>query len=195
MYIVSIIFGLIIVISSIFMIRIELNRVILKREQLLVHSNVYKEEDLFALLENLQSSIDEMNSAFYEIASDLEGKYSQHEKEIQLLEEKLNDIIETQKNLSKRNIGNSIEIHEKISDIKAHAEKMEQIKERALNESIMTQKVQDDALIEMKELTLREKVIKLRSEGVPLKTIAKELDMGMGELQLLIQLPDTTKKT
>ena len=45
------------------------------------------------------------------------------------------------------------------------------------------------------ELSLRDRIISLRSEGVPLKTIARDFNMGIGELQLLIQIPDVNKKT
>lgn len=193
MYIVSIIFGLIIVISSIFMIRFELNRVILKREQLLEQSKVYKEEDLFALLESLQTSIDEMNGAFYEIASDLEGKYSQHEKEIQLLEEKVLALSTIPKSGEVLKVGSKNETETIIHAVKSHAEKMDQLRQEVIVE---TKEITDPPLMmDEQAMTLREKVIKRRSEGVPLKAIAKEFDMGIGELQLLIQLPDVTKKT
>lgn len=175
------------------MIRFELNRVILKREQLLEHSKVYKEEDLFALLESLQTSIDEMNSAFYEIASDLEGKYSQHEKEIQLLEEKVLTILTMPRGDEVLKGSPKKEPETKVYTPKSHAEKMDQLRQEVLVEA---KEVADLPLVmDEQAMTLREKVIKRRSEGVPLKAIAKEFDMGIGELQLLIQLPDVTKKT
>ncbi len=187
----SIIFGLIIVISSIFMIRRELNRAIIKREQLLAHSKFYKEEDLFSLIENMQISIDEMNNAFYNIASDLEGKYSQHEKEIQLLDEKLTSLlsqpkVSRDKNEPKIKQTDRIEMHKAEMDL--NKSKMEREKESKLM-------IQQEPVDSESVLTLRNKVLQLRSEGLSLKAIAKELDIGMGELQLLIQLPDVTKKT
>ena len=100
MYIVSFVIGLIIVISSIFLIRHEFNKAIRSQKLLLEQSKVYKGSDLFDLLESLQTSIDDMNRAFYEIAGDLEGKYSVHEKEIQILNEqslRIQNIIEKSK--------------------------------------------------------------------------------------------------
>ena len=95
MYLVSFLIGLIIVISSIFLIRREFNQAVRSQKMLLNQSKVYKDTDLFELLEGLQLSIDEMNRAFYDIADDLEGKYSIHEKEIRLLEEAILDVKKT----------------------------------------------------------------------------------------------------
>ncbi|WP_175438455.1 DUF6115 domain-containing protein [Fusibacter sp. 3D3] len=167
--------------------RRELNRAILKREQLLEHSSLYKEDDLFKLLENLQMSIDEMNNAFYEIASDLEGKYSQHEKEIQLIEAEI-------ASLSKRSKANSVQDERYADPIAMHKAKMDLSKdENAHKKEIESMKL-DESMGYESEITLRDQVVKRRSEGASLKAIAKELNIGMGELQLLIQLPDVTKK-
>ncbi|MBF4691756.1 DUF6115 domain-containing protein [Fusibacter ferrireducens] len=191
MYVISIIFGLIIVISSIFMIRRELNRAIVKREQLLEHSRFYKDEDLFTLMENLQISIDEMNNAFYNIADDLEGKYSQHEKEIELLNEKVDSVLERfQSGMDQSAADESLK-----ASVVAHKAKMDLSKNELKSIKQSEPAVQDEIVDFKSDATLREKVVKLRSEGLSLKAIAKELDMGIGELQLLIQLPDVTKKT
>lgn len=191
MYVMSIIFGLIIVISSIFMIRRELNRAIIKREQLLEHSKFYKDEDLFSLIENLQISIDEMNNAFYDIANDLEEKYSQHEKEIQLLDEKVASLLERSKVNDERDKLDK----NQIDHIAIHKAKMD-LSKNEIEQKKQLELIKQASLIDCKsDETLREKVVNLRSEGLSLKAIAKELDIGIGELQLLIQLPDVTKKT
>lgn len=170
MFLVSFVIGLIIVISSVFLIRIELNRAVRNQKMILEQSKVYKDEDLFELLESLQLSVDEMNRAFYEIAADLEGKYSMHEKEIQLLDEKISAL-----NAKKQHIST-----------KASIEVMKQKKDIASD--ISHEALKSDAQNEMTESVMIDRIIAMRSEGKPLSQIAKELGIGMGELQLLLSL-------
>lgn len=190
MYIVSFIIGLIIVVSSIFLIRHEFNKAIRSQKTLLEQSRVYKGSDLFELLESMQLSIDEMNRAFYDIAGDLEGKYSIHEKELQLLSEKLEQLstITNQFNLI-RQMGTSERDNKinapEVKPLSEHIEKMKSIKLFEQNET-------DEALAQSQflseETEKMEKIVLLRSQGYTLPQIAKELGIGMGEIQLLIKL-------
>lgn len=190
MYIVSFIIGLIIVVSSIFLIRHEFNKAIRSQKTLLEQSRVYKGSDLFELLESMQLSIDEMNRAFYDIAGDLEGKYSIHEKELQLLSEKLEQLstITNQFNLI-RQMGTSERDNKinapEVKPLSEHIEKMKSIKLFEQNET-------DEALAQSQflseETEKMEKIVLLRSQGYTLPQIAKELGIGMGEIQLLINL-------
>lgn len=170
MFLVSFIIGLIIVISSIFLIRQEFNRAVRSQKMILEQSRVYKDEDLFTLLESLQSSVDEMNRAFYEIAADLEGKYSVHEKEIELINNRLLTLQAIKKQKTE------------VSSTKASIQAMQA---KTVN------KVEEDTAapqIISREDVLLDKIIAMRSEGKPLNQIAKELGIGMGELQLLLTL-------
>lgn len=170
MFLVSFIIGLIIVISSIFLIRQEFNRAVRSQKMILEQSKVYKDEDLFALLESLQLSVDEMNRAFYEIAADLEGKYSVHEKEIELINKHILSLQAIKKQKSKE------------SSTKASIQAMQ---------SKLVSKVDEDKVAPQKttsEEVLLDKIIAMRSEGKSLNQIAKELGIGMGELQLLLTL-------
>ena len=190
MYIVSFIIGLIIVVSSIFLIRHEFNKAIRSQKTLLEQSRVYKGSDLFELLESMQLSIDEMNRAFYDIAGDLEGKYSIHEKELQILAERLEQltIITNQFNLI-RQMGTSERDNKinapEVKPLSEHIEKMKSIKLFEQNET-------DEALAQSQflseETEKMEKIVLLRSQGYTLPQIAKELGIGMGEIQLLINL-------
>jgi L-lactate utilization protein LutC len=171
MYFVSIVFGLILVISSLFMIRREFNRAVNTQAQMIEQSRVYKDADLFQLLENLQLSIDEMNTAFYDIAQDLEGKYSLHEKEIVDLNKAL---IQLQDRLSEKQapMVNAVEENIKVmTQIKEQKKDMETTKE-----------------IREEKTDRRSEIIRLRSSGIPIAQIAKDLDMGVGEVQLLLRL-------
>ena len=94
--------------------------------------------------------VDDLNAAYYEIVSDLEGKYSIHDKEIEILQEKLEAIQVPRK---------------QVSAIKS-----------AINE---------------KELDEQERIcleaVRMRQEGLSMGQIARELNMGIGELQLLLK--------
>lgn len=178
MYIISFIIGLVIVISSIFLIRKEVNRAVRSQSLLLEQSKLYKDADLFDLLESLQQSVDEMNRAFYDIANDLEGKYSVHEKEIQLINDRLDlmrDAIEN-KTLTKE----TVQKMNRVSNDKREFELEILSQNETKQEMIISDASDDQALIE--------KIIELRSKGKTLTQIAKELGVGMGEIQLLLAL-------
>lgn len=231
MYMVSFTIGLIIVISSLFLMRNELNRAIKKQEQILEQSKLYKEGDLFNLLEALQVSIDEMNHAFYEIADDLEGKYSIHEKEINDLAQLVNDIKTLSVGKIEKVIAQNADSQtESLKDIQSNLSKMQQQfdkKNREQNRNHIQNQSNDkyrffepsewlsddeenstdmvlgtiarpnkgnDKAIDQtltfdsNELETIDKIILLRSQGKSLTQIAKELGIGMGEIQLLLSL-------
>lgn len=196
MYLVSFILGLMIVISAILLIRTELNRAVRSQTLLLQQSRVYKDADLFELLESLQSSIDEMNRAFYDIAGDLEGKYSIHEKELQLINEKMEMHLSKLANHEKKIIG-----IEKTSGNHVHPTPSKSVRESVEQMSVNAQKVSQSEKTIEKQINVSSsdtlgdsdseivtKIIDLRSRGKSLPQIAKELGIGMGELQLLISL-------
>ncbi len=193
MYLVSFILGLMIVISAILLIRSELNRAVRSQALLLQQSRVYKDADLFELLESLQSSIDEMNRAFYDIAGDLEGKYSIHEKEIQLLNEKIEMHLSKIANHEKKIIGleKTTGSHVQQKSVRENIEHMSvntikpEIK-LSSNDKIKTESL--DNTLNDRDSEVLTKIIELRSQGKSLPQIAKELGIGMGELQLLISL-------
>ena len=193
MYLVSFILGLMIVISAILLIRSELNRAVRSQALLLQQSRVYKDADLFELLESLQSSIDEMNRAFYDIAGDLEGKYSIHEKEIQLLNEKVEMHLSKIANHEKKIIGlekttvPSKSVRESIEQMSVNTIKVvQQEKNLSSNDNMKTESF--DNTFNDHDSEVLTKIIELRSQGKSLPQIAKELGIGMGELQLLISL-------
>lgn len=157
MFLSSIFIGFMLVIVSLYLIRKEFNRAINIKSQMIEQSGFYNQADLFELLENMQVSIDEMNRAFYEIASDLEGKYSLHEKEI-------------------RDLQLSLEAMGKKYTAPANFTKPVALEPKpAVNQP-------------KKEVDLKEQVLKMRSEGMSLAQIAKKLDMGYGELQLMLHI-------
>ena len=188
MYLVSFVIGLIVVISSIFLIRFELNKAVRQQAQLLEQSRIYKGSDLFEMLENLQLSLDEMNQSFYDIADDLEGKYSIHEKEIRDILEKI-ELIKSETPKSKP----------EINAVKKQVINMsKQVGQNNVNDGLSLQEIDQSGRNEFVEMhngkskkdnnqqDLIETITQLRSQGLSLAQIAKELNMGLGELQLLI---------
>lgn len=170
MYIVSFILGLIIVFSSIFLIRRELNRALLKQSQLIEQSRFYEQEDLFSTLEALQISINDMNHAFYDIAGDLEGKISVHQKEIELLQDELRTRFVVEQRKKTRD---SIQVMQAPQEVP---------------QELPQQMPQSKETTSQSETYVIDQIIEMRSRGLPLTQIAKELGIGMGELQLLLSL-------
>jgi hypothetical protein len=204
MFIISFIIGLIIVISSIFMLRRELNAAVRTRSQLIEQAGLYHQEDLFKMLEDLQLSINEMNSAFYEIIGDMEGNISLHEKTISDMESRLEkcDAAGAAANRAQ------YQVKRELSD---NLKRMNELQETSLR----TASRSDDAGISTEQQGIREhfsapvaserlpehdkvptdsgddamsQIITLRSQGYSLTEIAKMLGMGMGEIQLLINM-------
>ena len=201
MYLVSITIGLIIIISSLFLIRKEFNRAVRSQSMLLEQAAFYKKDDLFNILETLQTTIDSMNQAFYDISGDLEGKYSIHEKELQLLQSQVQDLIKSNHALTKMTSSNSEASYIRVGDnnkqsatttqnISDHLKRMTQSMEmNKKNDEFEPLASSNQPSVQTRdESALIEKITTMRSQGLSLNQIAKELGIGMGEVQLLIQL-------
>jgi len=154
----SIILGILIVIGSILLIRKEFKKSLdLKVSKLGDFSDVEKRK-IIEVIEDLEDEINNLNNAFYDIVNDLEGKYSIHEKQIELLEEKLEAIQRNnQTNIAKK------EVKELKKEINEQKEMLE-------------------------DTSIRGKAIKMRSENMSIRDIAKTLDIGVGELNLLLNI-------
>ena len=129
MFMISFMIGLIIVISSIFVLRNEINRAYIKRAQIVEQAKVYKQTDLFVMLENLEISFQEMNNSFYDIIGDLEGNVSLNQKEIENIHSVLEELQKKQ-----LTIHNDMAVHvskesEQHSDVVKNLRHMAKIKE------------------------------------------------------------------
>ncbi|HKL41055.1 MAG TPA: hypothetical protein VJ962_00515 [Clostridia bacterium] len=154
----SIILGLLIVIISILLIKNELKKSLdLKVSKLGDFSDVEKRK-IIEVIEELEDEINNLNNAFYDIVNDLEGKYSIHEKQIELLEEKLEGIQKNQQSdFSEKEIKN--------------------LKKELYEEKEM-----------LEDSSIRSQAIKMRSENMSIRDIAKTLNIGVGELKLLLNI-------
>lgn len=198
MFIISFIIGLIIVISSIFMLRRELNTAVQTRSQLVEQAGIYNQDDLFKMLEDLQLSINEMNGAFYEIIGEMEGNISLHEKLISDIEARMTqyeaaELAVTQaQSQVKRELSENLKRMNQLQEVSRSAEEVPvangispETNEKRSSE--LNVKMAREAVKESSEDTMA-KITTLRSQGYALTEIAKMLGMGMGEIQLLINM-------
>lgn len=203
MFIVSIVIGVLIVLSAIFLLRREFLNAVQKQGVFMEQAKIYGNENLNALLLDLQKSIDDMNRAFYEIANDLEGKYSVHEKMISDLEkqwqnvalqfEALSDNTYTASD-SKKHTRETIKIYEpttpqvefeennfttpveeKTPDFEDDINERLSADENAVFESL----VADDDM---------NQILKLAEQGLDKRQIAREMGMGLGALDLMLKM-------
>jgi len=209
MFIVSFMIGLIIVISSIFVLRNEMNRAYIKRAQIVEQAKVYKQEDLFSMLENLETSFQEMNNSFYDIIADLEGNVGLNKKEIENINKILEELQEKQQTIHHNVTEHVSRESNQHSDLVMNLRHMANIKEnknkeRYLKEddlevanageddkkgTLSTDLVTEEIQSNEKE-DLMSQIILLRSQGYALTEIAKKLGIGMGEIKLLIHMND-----
>ncbi|MDK2865882.1 MAG: hypothetical protein PWP38_197 [Clostridiales bacterium] len=198
MFIISFIIGLIIVISSIFMLRRELNTAVQTRSQLVEQAGIYNQDDLFKMLEDLQLSINEMNGAFYEIIGEMEGNISLHEKlisdiEVRMTQYEAAELAVTQaQSQVKRELSENLKRMNQLQEVSRPAEQVPvangispETNEKRSSE--LNVKMAREAVKESSEDTMA-KITTLRSQGYALTEIAKMLGMGMGEIQLLINM-------
>jgi len=133
-FILSIVIGFIIVVAALILIRNEFKKSLdLKISKLGDFSDVEKRK-IIEVLEELEDEINNLNKAFYEIVNDLEGKYSIHEKQIEMIETKLKRI-STIKNEVEIKYENKINADSNISNNEPSI-KSKIIKMRAENMSI-----------------------------------------------------------
>lgn len=139
------------------------------------HLNVSQETNLpLGVIEQLQSlekTVDEMNQSFYDIVSDLEGKYSVHEKEIEILEEKFEKLLKAQNDLS-------LLINVQGKEIASFTP--EKIVEETVK-PVLSHKIK-------KTDPNKEEIIRMKALGMDDYQIAKALNKGVREIKMLADL-------
>lgn len=154
----SIILGLLIVIGSILLIRKEFKKSLDLRVSKLGDFSDVEKRKIIEVIEDLENEINNLNNAFYEIVNDLEGKYSIHEKQIELLEERLQGLQKNhQSSISKK----------EVAGLKNEINEQREI---------------------LEDTSIRSQAIKMRSENMSIRDIAKTLNIGVGELKLLLNI-------
>lgn len=134
--------------------------------------------------ESFRKELDEVNSSFFEIANDLEGKYSVHEKQIQDLEGKVRKLLSDQARLMNNSLpASSAPICEntprrrstdqEISELRAHNDKQQQ-------GSIRLERTRQS------DYALAREAKAMLDQGMPLPEVAKQMGIGIGELKLIL---------
>lgn len=161
---ISISIGLFIALFSLIMIRREVMKASFFKH---VKLNDGDTDVIVKQLQSIETTMDEMNQSFYDIASDLEGKFSQHEKEIDIIDHKINDINMLTKDLSKmlNYQGKEIATFKKPD------------KE--------TLKTDVEAKVE-EEANLKDEVMKLKALGMDDQQIARKLNKGIREIKMIM---------
>ncbi len=197
--------GLGLTIWSLYMIRRDIEKGQIKLMKGLDGVSDHNLERIIRYLDELEKQMNDMNASFYELVSDLEGSFSLHDKELQLLTERLD---KTERQLSQMTSEVRIEnkalidaemnkakfkkaqtgVSKKEAVEKVIKSDKEIIREMPLETHMEQPKEQIMRLTPEEAHHMKQKIVALRREGHSLSQIAKILNVGLGELQLFIKL-------
>jgi len=135
-------------------------------------------------MQALENKVDEMNQSFYDIVNDLEGKYSVHEKELEILEGKLNEISDINRQFSKMLNYQGKE----IASIKEEPSKEKLIKNKEVIRPKAVEKKEVQPIETNVQEDVKEEIIRLKSLGYDDQAIARQLGKGIREIKMLMKL-------
>lgn len=164
--------GLIIAVLALWLVRREVMKASFFKHVNIKGFNENASNDLIEHIQKLETTIDEMNQSFYDIVSDLEGKYSVHDKEIELLENQLRELSNVSKEL---NMLLNVQGKEIASFKPIDAEKVTEQPES--NRLLSKRKEQD---------YLKNEIIRLKALGMDEQQIARQLGKGVREIKMLM---------
>lgn len=131
-------------------------------------------------IKKIEKTINEMNESFYSICSELEGNYSVHDKEIQLIYEEIDKLKKSSDNVKKV----QKKLKKDIRDEIITKDNPKTKKYNKIDEEIQT--IENKEKVE--NITMSEKIKYLHKIGKNPNEIAKTLNIGIGEVQLFINL-------
>ncbi len=151
---------------------------------------------IVARLVYLETEINDVNEAYYNIVADLEGKYSIHEKEISIITERLNNIESALNKRIREDINvKSNKFNELENNVKHKDEKINilDINDEINDENIrVTEKsaneVDNSNVLLSYKSKKSKKAKKLRREGWTITDIAREIGAGIAETELLLKM-------
>lgn len=122
-------------------------------------------------VQRLENLVDEMNQSFYDIVNDLEGKYSVHEKEIELLNRDLEKFKK--------------QLNELTSTMTYQGKALKAIKHEDVvaEPEVLTDHVKKGTESQEK---LKEEIMKLKALGYDEYQIARSLKKGVREIKMLM---------
>lgn len=131
------------------------------------------DSSLIAQIQVMEQTIDDMNQSFYEIVNDLEGHYSGHEKEIEIMNEKLIKLQESVDDLTRSIYYQNKRLKESSSERKVETSIPEE------PNISNTGSAKDHAYKE---------AIRLRALGYDDQEIAKRMHKGVREIKMLLSI-------
>lgn len=162
----SISIGLVIAIFSLVMIRREVMKASFFKH---VKLNDGDTDAIINQLRAIEITVDEMNQSFYDIASDLEGKFSIHEKEIEIIDQKINDINLLTNDLSKM--------------LNYQGKEIATFKKPNNKES--GKKVEVKSIVK-DESDIKNEILRLKALGMDDQQIARRLNKGIREIKMIM---------
>lgn len=184
MFLISFWIGFIIVVTALLIMRMEFNRALQVKSQLLYDLQNHRADHIPDLVEGMGQSIDEMNRAFYDIVNDLEGNHSVLEKETTMIYTEVDQL--------KRQVLN-LERHLKALDLASQnltsqAKPLSPKKEEKVHEIKRTVENGNHTDFVKATLSLEEKMLLDYENGESIKSIAKKYNKGIGEVSLFFSL-------
>jgi hypothetical protein len=198
----SIIIGVVIVAIALFLLRREFMRAYFiggPTKNTSLKSSSSDEVVLYAL-NDVEEAMKEMSEAFYDITGDLEGNYSVHDKELQLLTDRVVSL-ENALVLKERELK---DLRERVNQVQVTSLQKQDIlvDTMVIEEEDGPPKIEDvkepinhghqehdqSAMIMSGDEDIKGKIIEMRSQGYSLRQIAKTLDIGLGEIQLILNM-------
>lgn len=179
----SIFIGLMITIISLFMIKKEVMKASFFKHVKMNDFNAKSDEQIVEHIQRLENLIDEMNQSFYDIVSDLESKYSVHEKELQISEDRY--IV----------LKNSVDDINSVMKYQGKELNAMQTKPKKPSEVFLNDRNEDSEefvkLSGYKKTThvskeIKDEIMKLRALGLDEYQIARRLGKGVREIKLLM---------
>lgn len=171
-YVISIGIGMMIVFLALHLIKKEVMKASFFKNVQRNSSQESIPEDVIVQVQRLEKLVDEMNQSFYDIVSDLEGHYSVHEKEIEILNTKMNAFSDTIEDLSRSMYHQSKELQ--TFSIKKNTEQESHLNHPAVSNH--------------KEVSAYDEVIRLKALGYDEQQIAKRMNKGIREIKMLLNL-------
>ncbi|MBI9011948.1 MAG: hypothetical protein JEZ08_06915 [Clostridiales bacterium] len=162
----SISIGLFVAIFSLVMIRREVMKASFFKH---VKLNDGDTDAIINQLRAIEITVDEMNQSFYDIASDLEGKFSMHEKEIEIIDQKINDINLLTKDLSKM--------------LNYQGKEIATFKKP--NNREVDKKVEEKSIVK-EEPDIKNEIMRLKALGMDDQQIARQLNKGIREINMIM---------
>jgi len=173
--VVSIGMGIIIVWLSLHLIKKEVKKASFFKHVQKQSENLTVNEDVISQVQRLERIVDEMNQSFYDIVNDLEGHYSQHEKEIDNLNSKLSEMSNGVDDLSRS-------IYYQSKELQTYSKNKQVSDSIDVVESgpVASGRKKDDENNAYKEVN------RLKALGYDEQQIAKRMNKGIREIRMLL---------